>query len=181
MTGEDSTVQVPMSLPTRDEVAAEVKRVTHAWSGPSMDEFISDPPTRKQYAIADAVLALLSQPTPTAESTQTCGVCGRKYPASDTRDTCPVCWPGFGEYGAGFHKADGTRQQPEPPRIEDMALGTTFVRNTDRWDVARRWTVREDGKGVRYLVDYDGRRWPPSMFPPFVIRDVTPPTGGVGG
>ncbi|PZE92504.1 hypothetical protein [Curtobacterium sp. MCBD17_008] len=29
---------------------------------------------------------------------QECGVCGRNYSASDTRDTCPVCWPGFGEY-----------------------------------------------------------------------------------
>lgn len=54
----EPTVQVPVSLPTRDEVAAEVKRVTHAWSGPSMDEFRNDPPTRKHYAIADAVLAL---------------------------------------------------------------------------------------------------------------------------
>ena len=47
-------------LPTRDEVAAEVKRVTHAWSGPSMDEFLNDPPNRKQLAIADAVLALVA-------------------------------------------------------------------------------------------------------------------------
>lgn len=36
--------------------------------------------------------ALFPQPT------QECGVCGRQYPADDPRDTCPVCWPGFGEY-----------------------------------------------------------------------------------
>jgi hypothetical protein len=49
------------SVPTREQIAAEIKRVTHAWSGPSMDEFINDPPTRKQYAMADAVLALLQK------------------------------------------------------------------------------------------------------------------------
>jgi len=47
--------------PTREQVAAEVKRVTHAWSGPAMDEFINDPPTAKQLAIADAVLKLFPE------------------------------------------------------------------------------------------------------------------------
>ena len=62
----------------------------------------------------------------------------------------------------------------DPAPIEKLTLGTTFVWNTDRWDVNRHWTVRETG-GARYLEDEDGRKWPTSMFDPSTIRDVTPP------
>jgi hypothetical protein len=66
--------------------------------------------------VTDAVRALFSQPTPMQE----CGVCGRRYPAADTRSTCPVCWPGFGEHG----------QQPTPSA--EPADGPTVI------DLARR-------------------------------------------
>lgn len=85
---------------------------------------------------------------------------GEPFTVKRDRTTCPDCRARFAA---------------EPVSIADMALGTTFVWNTERWDVARRWTVREEG-GARYLVDGDGRQWPASMFDPSRIRDVTPPT-----
>jgi hypothetical protein len=62
--------------------------------------------------ILDAVDEALAQPAPSAE--QTCGVCGRQYPADDERDTCHVCWPGFGEHGQRpTPSAEPTVQVPE--------------------------------------------------------------------
>lgn len=62
----------------------------------------------------------------------------------------------------------------EPTPIEELTLGTTFVWNTDRWDVNRRWTVRE-ADGACYLEDEDGRKWLPGLFDPSTIRDVQIP------
>jgi len=102
-------------------------------------------------------------------------------------DMCPYCTPDPAKRQHDLVDVDAAMRElfPErygeaptpasvPSSIEDMAPGTTFVWNTDRWDVARRWTVREEG-GARYLVDGDGRQWPASMFDPSTVSDVTPP------
>ncbi len=148
----EPTVQVPVSLPTRDEVAAEVKRVTHAWSGPSMDEFVNDPPTRKHYAIADAVLALLSQPAPTAEP----------------RD--PDRWK----------KQAQEMLDAAPPSIADMVPGTTFTAEGEGVPgTLHRFEVRDvtTPLGDRYLrcLTHEGRGARGSYVDPSTIRDVTPP------
>jgi hypothetical protein len=70
--------------------------------------------------VVNAVLALFAQPTPMQE----CGVCGRHYPAADTRSTCPVCWPGFGEYGHDRGCASRTTMLPvDPPRAAPCDCG----------------------------------------------------------
>lgn len=51
------------SLPTRETIAQMLHEVTIKWSGPAMAEFRDAPPTRKQYAMADAVIALFGKET----------------------------------------------------------------------------------------------------------------------
>jgi hypothetical protein len=139
--------------PTREQIAAEVKRVTHAWGGPAMDEFKNDPPIRKHYAIADAVLALFPQPTPSSE------------PDADKAETYRQGWVA----GHAAPQVTGVKGDAAPPSIADMAPGTTF-----RGEMVGHWVVLSTVDGhlnVRHsvediaYVDID----------PSTIRDVTPP------
>lgn len=41
----------------RDEIAQIVKAISTKWSGPALREFENDPPIRKHFAIADALIA----------------------------------------------------------------------------------------------------------------------------
>lgn len=50
-----------MTNTERDALAALVKQVAIRWGGPSMREFENDPPTRKHFAEADAVLAWMRE------------------------------------------------------------------------------------------------------------------------
>ncbi|WP_176491732.1 hypothetical protein [Curtobacterium sp. 'Ferrero'] len=96
---------------------------------------------------ADAVLALLSQPTSTAEHDEDC-FAGEWNEAAGV--TC-VCTCGV-----------------EPPRPEDMAPGTTFDSAGDTFTVM-------DSFGDRWLQKDDGDAWDIEDIDPSTIRDVTPP------
>lgn len=52
-------VVVRQVTPTREQIAEILKASSLKWGGPSLKEFENDPPTRKHYAQADAVLALM--------------------------------------------------------------------------------------------------------------------------
>jgi hypothetical protein len=90
--------------------------------------------------------ALLSQPTPTAE------------PIDAVSASCVD--------GAA---PEQQRETAEPPRIEDMAPGTTFTEEV-RWTVTGTLstgsTVAHSGSGEMRFAD---------RFDPSTIRDVTPP------
>lgn len=141
------------------------------------------------------VFALLPQPT------QECGVCGRQYPADDPHDTCPVCWPGFGEHG----------QQPTPSAEPTCTCGhimddhdlsetgecqvaipwcpcTSATNAAAPVDIAsmapgttfvdsngERWTIRQDREGEPWANSDTGDAWDLDDFDPSTIRDVTPP------
>jgi hypothetical protein len=170
--------------PTREQIAEAIRHSD--WD--SLGNWAAEPERIKDdyRKNADAVLALFPQSTPMQE----CGVCGRHYPASDTRSTCPVCWPGFGEYGqqaapigvaterdlydryldsypvdAGVPSSlSEWRQSPaEPASIADMAPGTTFVAFGVRWTV----NAHHSAVGPAGLTRGD--------IDPSTIRDVTPP------
>ncbi len=120
----------------------------------------------------DAAVALLSQPTPTAEP-----------------DACPRCG-GTGEVEDDSHRHTGLptvgrcglcggsgRVTAEPPRIEDMAPGTTFVGTLSptRGSVAEPRTRRLFVTVGPDLYDERGLHWYEEDVDPSTIRDVTPP------
>ena len=57
---------------------------------------------------------------------------------------------------------------PQPPRIEDMAPGTTF-------EYPERWTVVKNGTADAYARNKQNARFL-DEFDPSTIRDVTTPT-----
>ncbi|PYY63635.1 hypothetical protein DEJ30_12030 [Curtobacterium sp. MCPF17_003] len=96
----------------------------------------------------DRLRALLSQPTPTAETV----ACPHWEPGQITmRNGCTAC-----------------RADAAPPSIAAMVPGTTFTAaaTSDIW----RWAVRTDGQVVSGL-----GIGPKSSIDPSTIRDVTPP------
>lgn len=138
---DDRTVQVPVSL---IESAADALTL------------VGD------MAASNELLALLSQPTPTAEQECTCFPVPERlhtthYGATDPATTlepnpdCPLHFP-----------------TAEPPRIEDMAPGTTFTAVSLRGP--ERWTRQIDG-----VTDRHGNVWSIDELDPSTIRDVTPP------
>lgn len=153
----------PVSLPTRDKVAAVVKRAGDAWTGPSMDEFRDDPPTRRHYAIADAVRALLSELTPTAE------------PEADLAEVFRQGWVA----GHDAPHIPGVRSDSaEPPRIEDMAPVATHSSGEHRrvrLGEGDHLPVCDTCTNVLGL----NVRWDHAILrpdhDPSTIRDVTPP------
>ena len=233
----EPTVQVPVSLPTREQIAplpddarmdayyygfertgvgfidAILSAVAIAGKGAHHTESWGDPWEGTEYYFrgrpglpdadnavdliqkaarqaADAVLALLSQPTPTAED----GPMPVSLPVSPgdletsadavrrvMREHDPgqlnadeVAW-----LDTGAHRLDQAaellrqtfgRAPAEPPRIADMAPGTTFTAaGVDNID--RRWLVLPDGELYEsdvYIVTAD---W----LDPSTIRDVQPP------
>jgi hypothetical protein len=95
--------------------------------------------------------ALLSQPTPTAKT--------RQQRAQQVIDR---------------NQRNRLRSQPPatPPRIEDMAPGTTFVD-----PLGERWTILQDRSEMRWAESDSGDEWDIEYFDPSRIRDVTPPAG----
>lgn len=145
MTGEARTVQVPVSLPTREQIA-EV--VAEAWR---KDGYNAD-------RIADAVVALLSQPNPTAERhAYTC--------------TCDACRVPLVNKVAELGQAIAG-----PPRPEDMAPGTTFTADDASNGRTSRWRKEPDG-WFSHVVNGGRQVSPQPRIDPSTIRDVTPPKG----
>ena len=97
--------------------------------------------------VTDAVLALLSQPTPSAECT--CGYGGVHEPMN------PRC------------ERNGYRWT-EPVSIADMAPGTTFTANL----TAHRFLYQGEGT---YRDEWTLAHVSAAAFDPSTIRDVTPP------
>lgn len=108
---------------------------------------------------AAGLLPLLSQPTPTNEPTCTCGHAMDEHDLSETGE-CQVAVP----WCPCMRATDAA----EPPRIEDLAPGTTFTAaaTEDVW----RWAVRADGLVVSGL-----GVGPMAALDPSTIRDVAPP------
>jgi len=148
--------------PTREQIAEAIYMGIHDWS--ELSEW-----NQKAYlARADAVLALLSQPTPIEHCLLTANHTAHEWGGHE------------GQAGTGY-QCPGTS---EPPRIEDMAPGTTLtgaMLPADRggyrpegWERTRRWFVFGSGKGVRVVSD-SGWPYQPEDIDPSTIRDVTPP------
>ena len=184
--------------PTREQAAAEVKRVTQAFGGPAMDEFMNDPPTRKQYAIADAVLALFPQPTPSEVEVE-----GSFFAVADLPDILARHMRALDDahrrekqHWIEQHEQPLTPEQrrermcrctPEPvlpatetPSIADMAPGTTFTACWRGHETPDQFVRLNDGvrciapgrwySGIATEVRYTADRIEQST-----IRDVTPP------
>jgi hypothetical protein len=130
------------------------------------------------YAMADAVLALFSQPTPGvvhfAPYGSSAASDGTLLPRSTRWDVTT------GEYQDGEPftvKRDRTtcpdcraRFTAEPVSIADMTPGTTFVDSE-----GERWTIRQDRDGDPWANSDSGDAWDLDDFDPSTIRDVTPP------
>lgn len=112
-----------------------------------------------------AVLAaLLSQPTPTAEPVSPRCLFAHTMVTADGR--CGRC---------GAQLVDPRGQADAPPRIADMAPGTTFVA---RPSGSPRWLAFSRLPGADPDVeDNEGDRWRWFAIDPSTIRDVTPPSG----
>lgn len=165
MNDTDRTVQVPVSLIERIERELEY-RVRTVASRIRMAEKHDEPYPREWVdnevvAGRERVRALLSQPTPTAEPCKRCAGTGyiTSPPMPDVVDLpCPNC------------------SDAEPPRIEDMAPGTTFTGTTRQWPTQRfervsRGRVKAENGTLWSPLDYQGRE----RIDPSMIRDVTPP------
>ena len=101
-------------------------------------------------------VALLSQPTPTAEPS----------PLWCADDTPHDAHRARNEFG-GWNECTG-RPAPEPPRVEDMAPGTTFTAEF-HGDRDMFFRCRDSlARAGRYLVAMDA-------IDPSTIRDVRPP------
>ncbi|MDT0211220.1 hypothetical protein [Curtobacterium sp. BRD11] len=144
MAAEGRTVQVSVSLPTREQLDQMWNRARNDMTIPRTYDGGMLPVDAFHAGVA-AMSALLSQPTPTAE------------PIDAVSASCVD--------GA---TPEQQRETAEPPRIEDMAPGTTFTAaaSSDVW----RWAVRQDGQVVSGL-----GIGPKSSIDPSTIRDVTPP------
>ena len=103
------------------------------------------------YAILRELDALLSQPTPSAEAM-----------SAD-------------EFSARWRGADTALRRmsepAEPPRIEDMAPGTTFTAILNGGKRLRTYTVTER----RILTESEGGAYALGDIDPSTIRDVQPP------
>jgi hypothetical protein len=132
---------------------------------------------RQPYTEGGVTEALTPQPTPTAEPRMTC-VDPRPHDAheGDTGfgDEPDIDWVHWKCPGVILNAA-------EPPRIEDMAPGTTFVAQTSLSE--RTWhlfMVTEhvsyiDGSTIRLYRTPEDRAFVDSTIDPSTIRDVTPP------
>lgn len=158
----ESSVEVPVSL---------IERIDSAYNASS-----------DTLAALIEQLWMLTQPTPTAEPGHRVSV----YPASgspeDERLTIVAECTSCGRMGTWLDSAEGNGQArafadlhstlpTAPPRIEDMAPGTTVV-------IAHTWQVVRRPNGATFLYrDHDGYgQWAaPSDIDPSTIRDVTPP------
>lgn len=141
---DDRTVQVPVSLIERALTSMTTERYDNA--------------------AARELEALLPQPTPTAEHADDCSIDVVTWVPG--WEGVPTALPGHCDCGRG---ADA-----KPPRIEDMAPGTTFTARLHLMDglTDRCVFMRVDGVDV---VDDAGARWHPQDIDPSTIRDVTPP------
>ncbi len=118
---------------------------------------------------AGDLLALLPQPTLTAEHVE------------DWTDAQPNEGPGCScGFNGSFQDCAAWRAADvEPPRIEDMAPGTTFTGTTrqgftQRFERVSRGRVRAENGTLWSPLDYRGR----DRIDPSTIRDVTPPAVG---
>jgi hypothetical protein len=154
----DPTVQVPVSLPTREQVEAALLSAT---STESTVGFVRVDRAR------DAVLALLSPPTPTAKPTH-----------YDDPPSCSPCRTGRHDACSGLPFPRRQCQckdewHTEPPRIEDMAPGTTFtadgIRGPERM-------MRTNGDVV-VAVGTSGHHYYIGDVDRSSVRDVAPPKG----
>jgi hypothetical protein len=154
------------SMPTREQIAeALYNRWRQAHSGSLTWGTDADWRRAEFYGPADAVLALFSQPSPSTPS------------AEPDVDVCFYC------LGAGYHDGGDMRDDEpcsacrgtglaEPPRIEDMAPGTSFTASRD-WGarLVMRFMVTKSSQ----CVDHNGTWANASSIDPSTVRDVTPP------
>jgi hypothetical protein len=123
---------------------------------------------------------VLSQPTPSAEPKVTPEQ--RSWQARMLRDAARNTRGGAREWL--LRRADWFENPPlvgiaaataEPPRIEDMAPGTTFTEASGGWPRTA-WTVGQRHDGTKYAKrQSDGWVLDPKCIDPSTIRDVTPP------
>lgn len=168
MTDRMVQVQVPVALIERLRAYADEQR--------ARARFIADENRGEWWAgvatarreVANDLDALLSQPTPT--------------PTAEPEDAAQVWADGF-EAGATWpqHTPSGVPVDPPlnpyevdhaspaaPPRIEDMASGTTFTAAAMRG--VEHWTRQVDG-----VTDTYGNVWSVQEIDPSTIRDVHMP------
>jgi len=207
MQAHEDEVRASVQPPTREQIAEVVNRWRH-----DLDYGVG-------LGLEDRLVALFSQPSPSAPSGELepfCDSCGGPYDdawlAMYARhwDTCPnrVIAP----IPAPVRTANGTdadrliefaesllgaaldpwqvrlcsrvfggnvgrisaRPEPEPPRIEDMAPGTTFIGNPRGWMNPAHWVVTQDGRAI----STDSWRWcTQADIDPSTIRDVMRPKG----
>lgn len=150
----EPTVQVPVSLIERAvRVLDDGSATVYEWD-----------------AVQDELTALLSQPTPTTE-TSSCVICSRSIVRLDLKDGTQ---PWRHAEGTNAHPAVGplsNGQAAEPPRIEDMAPGTTFTA-----EVPDRWLVQVESDGALFA-DTCVERKSLEHIDPSTIRDVQEPKG----
>jgi hypothetical protein len=136
---ENKSVQPP----TREQIA---EAIAESWSNHGYDSG----------RIADAVLALFQQPTPSAEPEES-GVC--------------YCGTALESHAIEEHNyVDMGFPPAEPVRIADMAPGTRFRDSDGAW-----WTIRRTEDGDTWANGDDGDAWDLLDFDPSTVRDVTPP------
>jgi hypothetical protein len=164
--GTEPSVQPP----TREQIATAVRPVISRWY---------DTGGNLQERIADAVLALFSQPTPSA-------VPERTYTAADVQEAFERgCIRGEQDADERnwsrrqYEKMQAPLPPAEPVSIADMAPGTTFTAGHPDTGRPANFERCDDEQHAPHTV-FDmggGAFWKARAFDPSTIRDVTPPKG----
>lgn len=167
----EPTVQVPASLPTREQIA-EARLNAQALAQHVIDVMEDDDVTERvqaDLATIERVLDSLSQPTMTAERWKE-----RPHEVREDVDDYSMCLCGS-PVAAALHDA-------EPPRIEDLAPGTRFLATPRGWTNPTSWVVVQDADGHVSAYSPVSARWVTQAdLDPSTICDVTPPKESTDG
>lgn len=151
-------VEVPVSLPTREQINSAVgEALFNASNYPraAMPHILGHDIGPLRNKVTEAVMAALSQPNPTAEPVQ--HPCERDG-HDDYCGACAMCG------------------RAAPPSIADMAPGTTFTGEAGIGWLPSEWTVGERHDGTKYVTrTSDGWVLEPRDIVPSTIRDVQIP------